>query len=836
MQNLGGIEQARQAYRERSTVTRLESLLRDMVYAVRRLRNAPGFTAAAIVTLALGIGANTAVFSIFQAVLLRPLPYAHPERLVIALQADEAHRSTGQFFNIYREFETWQRGSKSFEYLAALSWATQGGAILWQNKPIDLLAIPASADFFSVLGAHAQLGRTFSTSDLGNQCTLVLSYPFWKEKLGAPADIVGQTLRLNREPCQVAGVMPQDFAFYPTATSAWMLITPTSRFAQKPWESMTAVFGLLKPGVTRATAETELTALQARVLPEAPANLTMMRELTPVLLDLKFSFTWLTGRNLRTGLSILLAASGLILFAACLNVAVLFLGRSIEREREMAVRVALGAGHARLFMQLLIEALLLACAGAFAGLLLVFVLLRWFRSTSPIELPPGVTVHLDVRILIFTIAVTLLSSLVFGLLPAWRAARVDPQAALKSGGPGHTATRTAQLTAQLLAVAQVAVSVVLLAGAIWLSESIWKLASVDPGYRTHGILTGSVNLPEDRYPDQGTRSAFAARFEQELESLPGIQSVALGSNITPVGEDQFSIEGDSNPNRSLTVSALDTSEGYFRVLGVPLLRGRFFDARDRRDAPPVALVNHALAEKYFPQGDALGHAIKMSRADDPSAPWLTIIGVVGDVKSGNVFQEMGYSIVPIVYRPLSQVPPSSMVLIAATEEDVLPLTGAIQHQLSSIDDNLILTGLQSMQAKHAAGLAQPRFRAVLSAGFALLALALAIIGLYGVLSRMVLGEVRNIGIRMALGADRTRILRGVVKKALALTLAGIVLGVAGALLIKRPLAGLLYDISAGGATELTAIAAVLVAVALLVAWRPARRAADVDPMRALRAE
>jgi predicted permease len=833
---LGGAEQVKQAYRERGTLVGLESLFRDVRFALRQLRKAPGFAFSAIVTLALGVGANAAVFSIVEAVLLRPLPYRNPERLVVIWQTDATHRATGGWFDTYREFEAWQQNSGSFEKLAALTWATGGKTILWHEKPIDLVPIPASVDFFSMLGVSAQIGRTFRPSDLTNKCTLVLSHSFWEQKLGAPGEIVEQSMQLGDSPCQVVGVMPRNFSFYPSVAGAWMLITPTSEFARKPWETMTGAFGLLKPGVTRAAAEAELAAIQSRVVPEAPANLSMMRTMVPDVLDLQSNFTWLAGRNLRTALWVLLGAAGLILLIACLNVANLLLGRAIEREREMAVRAALGLGRARLFQQMFTEALLLALAGSVSGVLLAEALLRWFGAVNPVELPPGVAVTLDWRVLLFSAGTGIGSAIVFGLLPAWRESRTDPGTMLKSGSNqgGHASVQRA---AQLLVSLQVALSMVLMAGTGLLAESLFKLASTQLGYRTDHLFTAVVHLPEAHYADTNARSRFASAFAQKIAALPGVQAVAFGSNFTPNGESLLSIQGDGNlASHPGSVETQEVSASYFEALDIPLLRGRRFDGRDRSDTQPVAMINEVLAKKYFGGAGPLGHAIKLSRAEDPADPWLTVIGVVANVKTTTVFQEMGYVVEPAVYRPITQSAPASLALMVVAAGSPLDLTSDLQRQLSSIDRDLVLAGIETMQAKHAAELSQPRFRTVLCGGFAALALALAVVGLYGVLSRLVLRRTREIGIRMALGADRDRILRSILRHAAEMAMAGIALGIAGAALAVRLIRGLLYDVHGGGAAEFAAVAAGMLIVAVLAAWRPARHAASIEPMAALRTE
>ena len=421
-------------------------------------------------------------------------------------QTDTLHHDSGAFFNTYREFQVFQQHSRSFEKLAALTWARSPQTTLWQGKPIDMVAIPASVDFFSMLGTNAALGRTFSDSDLRSGCTVVLAHHFWQQKLGAPSNVVGRVLTLGKSSCEIAGVMPKNFAFYPVATDAWTLITPGSEFAQKPWQTMVGTFGLLKPGVTRAAAEAELTAIQAQVAPEIPADLKVLRDLTPDVLDLQSNFTWLTGRNLRKGLWMLLGASTLILLLAAVNVGSLVLSRALGRSREMAIRAAIGAGRGRLIGQAFTESLLLGMMGTASGIAVAAGLLQWFRAANPIELPPGASIMLDWGVLVFTAGCGIAASLVFGVFPAWRASQADVNEVLKSGSVHQSIGIAPQRATQAMVVVQVALSMILMAGAGLLSESLWKMATADLGYRSQHLFTARVGSSRNLRGRRRTRS------------------------------------------------------------------------------------------------------------------------------------------------------------------------------------------------------------------------------------------------------------------------------------------------------------------------------------------
>ncbi len=819
------------------TLPFVEIFWRDLRYGMRRLKTSRALTIAAVLTLALGIGANTAIFTIVEAVLLRPLPYSHPQRLVVVWQTDAAHRDSGAFFNSYQEFLAFQQQSRSFEKLAALTWTTGPRSTLWKGKPVDVLALPASVDFFSMLGATAAIGRTFAPSDLPSACTVVLAHHFWQQKLGSPADVVGQTIGLDKSSCQVIGVMSKRFSFYPVATDVWTLITPAGELAQKPWQNMVGAFGLLKPGVSRAAAEAELTAIQVQTVKDAPPDLKMMQNWKPDVLDLQSNFTWLAGRNLRKGLWLLLCASGLLLLMSSVNVGGLLLGRAMEHARDVAVRSALGSTQLRLLVQSFIDALLLGLAGTVAGIALAAALLQWFRSANPVELPPSATISLDSRVLLFAVFAGTVSSVLFAVVPTWHNSRLNLNEMLKSGSRGQSQTRASARATNLLVILQSAMSMLLLVGAVSLSISLLKLTSTNLGYRTDHLFTANINLPQSRYLDSNARSRFASQFESSLASLPGVASASLASDFVPRGLDILAVQGKPDAeNPAPDVATQDVSASAFNTLQVPVLQGRVFGSEDRQDTQPVALINQALAREYFPDTNPLGHALKLSRSNDPAQPWLTIVGVVADVKTTTVFQEMGYVENPAVYRPLAQSAPARLALILSTTGRSSALVSDVQQKLSTIDPTLVLGDVDALREMRDAELSQPRFRAALFSGFAVIALVLALVGLYGSLSQMIVRRAHDVSIRMALGADRKTIFRSIVLQACAMTMQGVVPGAIFAAIALRFAHSIFYGISAGGASECAGAAAVLFLLTFAVALAPAICAASIDPIQALRNE
>jgi predicted permease len=814
--------------------TWLEHFVQDVRFGLRMLANKPGFTAVAVIVLALGIGANAAIFTIVDAVLLRPLPYRHSDRLTVIWQSDTAHRKTGAVFDTYREFEEWQAYSHSFEKLAAASWANAQETLLWHGERQEVLAIPASVDFFSLLGVQAAQGRTFAPADPENPCTVVLAHRFWQSRLSGQSGLVGGTLTLGQKSCRVVGIMPEDFSFFPKQTNLWTLITPASNYTKHPWEWNVGVFGLLKPGVSRASAEAELTALQKRIIHESPEWERL--NFLPDVLDLQWEFNWLTGRNLQTSLILLFAAVVVVLLIACLNVANLLLGRALERQKELAVRAALGSGRARLIRQLLTESVLLSLCGAAVGILIAFGCIRYIRTASPVDLPPGNPVAVDGQVLLFTTVLAVLTGLLFGIIPAWKASRLDLNEALKESSRGLSGGAMSHRAGRALVVAEVALSLVLLAWAGLLIESVARLSSTHLGFRPDHLLTTHLNLRSTTYPKPQQGLRFYEQFLRDASALPGVEGVAL-SPAFAAGGNPLAVEGKPSIATPVgpTVSEQSVSVGYFRVMGIPVLLGREFDSSDRENSLAVAVVNQALAREFFPNESPIGHRIRLGNPED-GKPWLTIVGVVGNVKSTTVFKEMGYVEDPTVYRPLVQDPVSRVSVFVRTAAQPPALAPALRREITNLDPLLPSPDVQTMEQWLAQFRSQPRLRATLFSIFAGLALLLAVVGIYGVVSQSVAQRTHEIGLRMALGARQTDVLRLVVSRGLTHALAGAAIGAIAALASGRFLSSLLYGVSPGDPATFAAVSAILTTVALIACYIPARRASKVDPMVALRYE
>jgi len=812
----------------------LEDFARDLRFGSRILGKNWGFTFIAVMTLALGIGANTAIFSVVDAVLLKPLPYRDAERLVAVWFTEMGHPGT-KIFAPYRDFQEFTQHNRSFEELSAVTWAVPGEILSWQGSAHHVLAIPADVNFFRLLGMPAAEGRTFSPEDLHAGCTVVLADAFWKGELGGAPGVVGSTLTLNEKSCNVAGVMPRAFNFYPKATSLWTLITPDSVFSKQPLESVIGIFGRLKPGVTLANAEAEMAALHQSVISAAPAG-NWVEHIAPIVRDMREQFTWLAGRNLRITLLVLSAAVGFVLLIGCVNVANLLLGRAAGRQRELAVRGALGSSRSRLMRQLVTESLLIAVLGAGVGTLLALAGVRYFDGSNLIELPPGNRVALDLRVLGFTMVVATGTALLFGLLPAWWMSHFDLNEMLKQASGTLAKTREGWAS-RLLVVGEIAMSLVLLALSGLLIMSFVRLGTAPLGFRADHLITAKMALPPGWYATLGRRSAFYEKLDGRLAALPGAEGATLASALPPYGgsPNRVSLAGKPFLENVEAISEQDVSATYFSVLGIPLLQGRRFDLRDREDGQQVAIVNQEMARRYFGDQDPIGRQIKLGRPES-DVPWLTVVGVVGNEKRGSVYQEMGYLDQAFVYRPLRQAAGLTMEIAIRQTGNTAILQDTLQNEVSQLDGEVPVFDFKTMDDRYAEALAHPRFRTMLMTALAGLALALAAIGIYGVLAQQVSQRTPEIGIRVALGATRGAILWMVLRQGGGLALSGIVLGVTVGIAAAKLISSMLFNVDLTNAATFSGVSILLGTVALVAAYLPARRAAKLDPMVVLRQE
>lgn len=815
----------------------LERLKQDLGYALRSFARTPGFTTIVVLTLALGIGATTAMFSIVDALLLHPLPYRNADRLVVVWEIQKHDPNGPPVFDSYRDYETWKSKSRSFERLAPATWATGQQIMMGIGRAREVLAMPVGVDFFSLLGVAPELGRTFEPDDLHRKCTVVLKHDFWATAFGGDRNVVGRHVELSQKACTVIGVMPSGFTFFPDVAPMWRLITPDSAIARDPENSNVGVFGLLKRGVSIERAQQEIETVYKNAHKGDPGGIKRI----PVVHPLAEQFAYLTGPNLRLSVMILFGAVIFVLLIACVNIANLLLGRSLARQKELAVRAALGSGRLRLVRQLLTESLLLSFGGAVAGILLTFGTVHYFKVANPIALPPGNPVAVNSYVLGFTAVLTVITAILFGLAPAWKASRVDLVDALRASGRSASFSPAVRTFGRALVSAEVMLSLALLVGAGLLIQSVNRLASVPLGFRTDHVLSLRIELPKWSYAKSDQRAGFYRAILDRAAALPGVESAAVATSLplqnSRFGGSTLAVEGKPQPDSAARrdIAQVSITPGYFRVMGVTLERGRFFDARDREKSEPVAIVSAALVRKYFPHEDPIGKRISVGETGAPKS-WLTIIGVSTEEKDQNFFHQMTWEDIPMVFRPISQDPPFSVSLVLRTSRHESALDVAMQKQIAALDHTVPVGEVQTMGAQLSRALAYPRFRAVVLGAFAGTALLLAAVGLYGVLSQLIAQRTQEFGVRTALGAQRRDILVLVIRQGVLLTLVGLSAGILVALSLTRLLSSLLYGVTATDPWTLAGVSLLLIAVATLAVFLPARRASKVDPMVALRYE
>ena len=807
----------------------MNTLWQDLRYGVRTLLKQPGFALIAVATLALGIGANTAIFSVVNGVLLRSLPYADSDRLYW-LTIDR--QDLGKGFTVSNaDFLVLKNHNQSFDKLALLQGdllnLTGGG------EPEQIPAHKVSAEYFDALGAQPALGRTFLPDEdqPGKPLVAVISHSLWQRRLNSDPESIGRTINLNDKVYTIVGVMPPGFRLF-RAVDVWpiMQVNPPKR--RGPYGLR--LIAKLKPGIDEAQAGSELTTLRDQVEREwpNPENPGGMPKWSYEAQPLK---EFITGK-LRPVLLVLFVAVGCVLLIATANVANLLLARASTREREMAIRSALGASRLRLFRQLLTESVLLAAAGGGLGLLLASYGVDLLLKLEPGNLPRMNEVGIDTGVLLFTSIVSLLSGLLFGVAPALQVSRTNLNESLKEGGRSSTETRGRKRLRGLLVVAQTALALVLLAGAGLMIRSFGRLLEVNPGFKAEGVLTLQVSPSLTRYREPHQKVAFHRELLDRVRALPGVQYAGTSTDTPPQNVsdvDVFEVAGQPVPpdqNRPLAERIL-LSTDYFRSMGIPLLSGRDFERTDNPDAPPVAIINQTMAERYFPGGDAVGGRIQFG-GFGPDAPWISIVGVVGDVKNNGL--EVNNA--PTIYEPFEQNPSVPITLFVRSASNPERLTASVRDAVRGLDQDLPITNvLTGDQLLHDA-VGRPRFHTTLIALFAALALLLAAVGTYGVISYTVAQRTHEIGVRLAVGARPRDVLVMVMKQGMMLTLAGTAIGLVTAFGLTRLLATLLFRVSPTDPLTFAGVAILLLAVALLACWIPASRATKVDPMIALRYE
>ena len=808
----------------------METLVQDIRYAFRRLAKSPGFAAVVIMTLGLGIGANSAIFSVVNGVVFRSLPFPEPERLIRLFQSPE-EGSLGPFTPM--NFLDVQAGAKSLESSAAFT--TAGFTLTGQGEPERLDGVEVSASFFDVLRVRPALGRGFATEEnqTGRTRVAVISHSLWARRFNSDPGILGRSVSLNAEPHTVIGVLPEGFS-YPARRDVW---TPLEYDTQFTTQSRGAwylnVIARLKPGATEEQAATEVGAIGARLEKEFPASNLNVRF---VVEDLH---SYLTG-DIKPKLLILLAAVGLVLLIACANVANLLLARAAARESEIAVRAALGAGRGRLVRQLLTESVVLAIAGGVLGLALAVAGTRFLLSLEPAGIPRLDAVGVDSTVVMFTAAIALFTGIVFGLIPAAQATRGDLVSSLKEGGKGALAARRAGRMREGLVVAEIALAVMLLAGAGLLIRSFAKLQEVDPGFQASSALTFRTALPPATYDTEDERRQFYDGLLGRLRALPGVQTAGAISLLPLSGGGAFvitfTVEGQTppRPGEEPSMQVRVVTPDFFQAMGIPQLRGRGFTDADNATSTPVVMLSEAAVKRYFANENPLGKRITLGWGRGPNRPRVggEVVGVVRSVKQFGLDAEEQ----PEIYIPHAQQPVPGMTFVLKTAVPPLGLADAARREVRAVDPSLPVVALESLDRVVANSISQPRFYMLLLVIFAAVALLLASIGIFGVVSYTVAQRTREVGIRIALGASRERVLRMVLASSMRLAVLGVTVGIVAAVLLSRTLESLLFNLSPKDPFTYAAVAVVLTGIALVASYLPAWRAARVDPVVALRAE
>jgi putative ABC transport system permease protein len=811
----------------------MRNVWRDVRFAARMLGKAPGFTAVAVITLGLGIGANTAIFSVVNAILLKPLPYAQEERLIYVTQTQKNPPLTGVPVS-FTKYEEMKKQSQTLESVAAAYPVTL--ALVTQQEPEAVYGMRATQDFFGVLGVSPARGRTFDAAEetLGGADVAVISDGFWHSHFGAEETALGRTVTMDGKSVTVIGILPASFKFplqYPEPDVWLPRVDENATLLPLQIHSgagYLGVIGKLRAGSTLAQVQAEFKTIDARYHAQF-GNYVDATKLELAAATMKDSLV----SGLRASLLVLLAAIGFVLLIACVNVANLLMARATAREKEIAIRKALGASKWRLVTQLLIESLLLSFAGGVAGILLAETLLPLLRTMEPGTFPRAGEASLDGGVLLFTVALCIVTGLIFGIVPSLQAADGGLQASLKEGGRGSSVGGSSVRVRSLLVVGEIAVALVLITGAGLLMASFAKLMEVNPGFVAKSVTTFPITLPPTRYADKPQQAQFFRQLVEKTKTIPGVQSAAVTSYLPLGGPSRivfFCAEGQTceGVGRDPLIALRQVTPDYFDATRTPLLRGRVFRDADGASGPPVIIVNETTAKRYWPGQDAIGKHIANSR-DKISRE---IVGIAGDVK----FTTLNVPNSEEMYLPLEQSPAVNATMVVRSSVQQKALVDAVRAKIAEVDATLPVTGILSMDEVVAASVAQPRLIMQFVGVFAGFALLLAGVGIYGVMAYAVTQRRQEMGIRLALGASRGNIFKLVVGHGMMLAGCGVVVGVLASFGLTRLMASLLFGVGALDARVFAAAAVVLGGAALVACLVPARRATRVDPIVALRYE
>jgi putative ABC transport system permease protein len=809
----------------------LDTLWQDVRFGVRMLAKNPGFAAVAVLTLGLGIGANTAIFSVVNAVLLRPLPFENPDQLVMIWQTN-TQKGILQDLVSPQNLHDWQQQSHTFGQIAAFN--PRGFSLTGTDEPEQLPGTFVSVELFPMLGANPLLGRNFLPDEgrPGGNRAVIISFALWQRRFGGDPDLVGKSLTLNDAIYTVVGIMPAKFQFpiqgqFPIPVSeVWAPLAIDPAQVNRGSRELFTI-GRLQSGVSIEEAQAEMATIAQRLAEQYPDSN------RGIGVHLVGYHQQLTG-NLRAALLILLGAVVFVLLIACANVANLLLARAATRQRELAIRTALGAGRARLMRQLLTESMLLSLLGGALGLALALWNFNAIVAALPAHMPRAAEIHVDRQVLVFTFAVAVMTGVIFGLVPALQASSLNLNEALKESGGKGTGGFVRHRVRSLLIVTEIALALVLLVGAGLLIKSFHRLQQVNAGFNPENVLSVPVVMPQSRYPDGNARVAFINRIMEKMKALPGVQAVA-GVTILPLSGEyssaSFIVEGQTvSPEGRNIANMRAATPDYFRVMSIPIIKGRGFTEQDHSDAPTVVIINESFERLYFPDEEPIGKHV-ISPASRDGVP-MTIVGVAGDVRNGGPEDEPR----PEFYYSYFQNPIRFMFMAIRTSAEPSGLIPAIRREIWSEDKDLPLANISTLEQMLGKTTAQRRFNLLLLGLFSGLALVLAVVGIYGVVSYAVTQRTHEIGLRLALGAQPGDVRKLVIRQGMIPVVAGIAIGLSGALALTRLMKSLLFGVSATDPLTFVGLSLLLVVVALVACWIPARRATKVDPLLALRYE